>query len=150
MSTRKPHAAANGHSAIPDVATLHDLPRRQLAACNHAACAMFRGFEAIRRIQQGAAHEALAHHTAIARKLNGPCEPADLLALQADLLRFDVRRAAMYWQQLGAAVLEMQRELIGEFASMPAETNGTAAGAHGRASSPFVFRVHAQEQSSTP
>ena len=60
-------------------ANLMDLPRQQCAAATHAACAVFSGFEAMRRIQEKAAHEALKHYTDAAGRLEKGCAPADVL-----------------------------------------------------------------------
>lgn len=100
-----------GHGmALPDF--LADLGRQQLAIATDAACAMFRGSEAVRRIQQQAAQQASLRHEAAAQKLHGTCEPADLFAIQSDLLRFDLQEATHYWQQLAAAALQSQIEMM--------------------------------------
>jgi hypothetical protein len=143
MSTRKPHAAGDGSAAATDAIPLGDLPRQQLVASTNAACAVLRGFESIRRIQQATAHEALAQHRAVAQKLREPCQPMELLAMQAELVRHDLQGAAMYWQQLGAAVIEMQRELLGGIASATvAEAGLQAAQAVAPGLNPFLFTVN--------
>ena len=88
--------------------TMLDLPRQQSSAAAHAACAMFRGFEAIRRIQEQAAHQALKLHREAAERLQERCGLLDVFAVQADLARFDLEAGARYWQQLSAAALQMQ------------------------------------------
>jgi hypothetical protein len=89
-------------------ATVLDLPRQQCAVATHAACAMFSGFEAMRRIQEKAAHEALQHYSSAAHRLEGRCAPLDVLSVQMDLARFDAGAATAYWQQLAMAALQMQ------------------------------------------
>ncbi|MGZ5269672.1 MAG: phasin family protein [Ramlibacter sp.] len=152
MSTRKTQAGTGGmHAASPGPGGWTDLPRQQMAACTHAACALFRGYEAIRRIQQKAAHQALAHHQAIATRLKEPCPPMELLALQAEMLKYDLNGAAAYWQQLAAASLEMQRELLGSVVTgMQAEADEAAANgqATGPDLSPFSFKVSGAQQAS--
>lgn len=91
---------------------LTDLGRQQLAVATETACAMFRGNEAMRKIQQQAAHHASVRHQTAAQKLRGACEPADLLAIESELLRFDLQDAAHYWQQLTAAALQAQIEMM--------------------------------------
>ena len=88
-----------------------DLPRQQSAAATHAACAMFSGFEALRKIQEDAAHQALKHHSEAAERLQGSCGPLDVFSVQMDLARFDVGAAATYWQQIAAAALQMQARM---------------------------------------
>ena len=48
-------------AATPEAAwnAASDLPRQQLSLATESACAMFRGFEAMRKIQERAAHQAL-------------------------------------------------------------------------------------------
>lgn len=89
-----------------------DLGRQQLAVATDAACAMFRGSEAIRAIQRQAAHEASLRHQAAAQKLHDGCAPADLLAIQSELLRFDLQGATQYWQQITTVVLQSQIEMM--------------------------------------
>lgn len=91
---------------------LAELGRQQLAVVTDAACAMFRGSEAIRTIQQQAAHEASLRHQAAAQKLQGNCAPADLLAIPSELLRFDLQGATQYWQQITTAALQSQIEMM--------------------------------------
>lgn len=91
---------------------LTNLGRQQLAAATDAASAMFRGSEAMRAIQQQAAHEASLRHQAAAQKLHRGCAPADLLAIQSDLLRFDLQGATQYWQQITTAALQSQIEMM--------------------------------------
>ena len=150
MSTRKPPPHGNGHHAATDPASFGDLPRQQLAAGTQAACAVFRGFESMRRIQQKAAHQALAHHQAMCEKLKEPCHPMDLLAVQAELLRFDVHGAAMYWQQMASAMLDMQRELLGGVARGEAEDGGATANAAAPGFNPFFFTVSGAPHATAP
>lgn len=90
-----------------------DLGRQQLALAVEGACALFRGSEAMRKIQHQAAHQACVRHEAAVQKLRGTCEPADLLAIQSDLLRFNLQGAAEYWQALTANALKTQSEIMG-------------------------------------
>jgi hypothetical protein len=111
----RPHkkSAADSKSSPSAWAPAVDLSRQQLAVAAEGACALFRGFEAMRKIQGQAAHQALQHHSKVAARLQEPCEPADLLAMQVDLMRFDTQAAMQYWQQLAAAAVEMQTQLFG-------------------------------------
>lgn len=115
MSTRK-HSNQPAAPATPEAPAIldavNDLPRQQMAMATQAACAMFRGFEAMRKTQEHAAHRALARHSTAADKLKAPCSPAQLLELQSELLRFDIESANLYWQQLHGAALSMQAEML--------------------------------------
>jgi hypothetical protein len=153
MSSRKGAAAsASGNDHAPGMAVINDYPRQQMAAATQAACALFHGFEAIRRIQQKTAHQALAHYQQVAERLKEPCPPMELLTVQAELARFDMQGAAMYWQQLGMAMLGMEREMLAAcLAATPhlgeaEEAAGAAAYGPMAGMSPFFFSVEAGRQ----
>ena len=106
-----PSRESTGTGTTP-ASFLADLGRQQLAVATDAACALLRGSEAMRAIQHQAAHEASLRHQAAAQKLHGNCAPADLLAIQSDLLSFDLQGATQYWQQITAAALQSQVEMM--------------------------------------
>ena len=111
MESRKAAPLAAQNAMLDPVAlwaNVLDLPRQQWATATHAACALFSGWESIRRIQEKAAHAALKHYTDAAGRLGTGCAPLDVLSVQMDLARFDAEAAAGYWQQLAAATLQMQ------------------------------------------
>ncbi|MBK5206165.1 MAG: phasin family protein [Polaromonas sp.] len=91
---------------------LADLSRQQLGFVTESACAMFRGSEAVRKIQQQAAHQASEHYAAVAQKLHGACQPTDLLAIQSELLSLNLQEASQYWQKLMTAALQAQTEMM--------------------------------------
>lgn len=92
---------------------LADLPRRQLDLLARSATAVFRGSEAMRKVQQQAAHRAALHHEEAVEKLHGPCELSEVWAIQMDLLRFNMQEAAQYWQQLASTAMKVQVEIVG-------------------------------------
>jgi hypothetical protein len=100
-------------TAEPAFNTVVDFGRQQAVVATESACAIFRGFEAMRKIQEEAAHQAAQRHAESAQKLRDSCQPAELMAVQSELLRFDFYAAGRYWQQLVAAALEMQTEIAG-------------------------------------
>ena len=111
METRKPAPAKAQNATCDPLAlwsTVLDLPRQQSVAATHAACALFGGFEAMRKIQEKAAHAALGHYTDAAHRLEKHCAPLDVLSVQMELARFDAEAAAAYWQELASAVLQTQ------------------------------------------
>lgn len=128
MSAKTPRTAVSPKTGSIDAPQnfLADLGRQQLAAATDAACAMFRGSEAMRAIQQQAAHEASLRHQAAAQKLHGSCAPADLLAIQSELLRFDLQGATQYWQQITTAALQSQIEMMASASQLL--TNGQNGG----------------------
>ena len=78
-----------------------------------ASSAMFRGFEAMRGIQQEAAQQTSARHKTAANRLREATTPADLMTIPFGLLQDDLQSAARYWQDLAAAALETQTEIMG-------------------------------------
>jgi hypothetical protein len=111
MTPTSTRTAAN--DKIAGLNAFTDLGRQQMVVMTEGAAAVFRGFEAIRKIQEDFAHKAFARHSTAAEKLRGNCQPADAVALQSDLVRFDAEGAMQYWQQVTAAALEMQTEVLG-------------------------------------
>ena len=90
-----------------------DWGRQQMAVAAEGASMMYRGFEAMRRVQEQTAHHAAERHAEIAERMRARTPPADLIALQSQLLRDDLEDATRYWQQLAAAAMEMNSQLLG-------------------------------------
>ena len=121
-----PNGAAHGGPAPSGAASgtaswslLADISHQQMAMATEGAAALFRGAKALRQIQHDAAHHATLRHETAARKLHAGCAPAELMAIQSDLLRFDMEEAASYWQQLAGAAMRTQAEVMGSAAPMP-------------------------------
>lgn len=91
---------------------LTELSRQQLAVATESSSALYRGSEAMRKVQQETAHEASVRHAEAAHKLCSPCQPAELLSIQTELLRANMQSATHYWQQLVVAALQMHREMM--------------------------------------
>jgi len=114
--TAKPSRSASVGDAATDISTapnlLTDLPRRQMALLSQSASAIYRGSEAVRQIQQQAAQRAAEHHQEAMEKLRGTRDFNEVMAIQAELLRYNLQESAQYWQQLTSAVLKLQAEMI--------------------------------------
>jgi hypothetical protein len=89
-----------------------ELPRRQLALMAQSASAMYRCSEDLRRLQQEAADRATEHYEEAVDRLRGDCDYSELMSVQAEMLRFNFQEAAQYWQQLAAAGMKMQAEMV--------------------------------------
>jgi hypothetical protein len=109
---RRPVAAA-GQGKVSGFDFLADFGREQLAVMMDASAAMFRGFETMRTIQQQAAQQASARHETAANQMRGNCAPNDLMTVPFGLLQEDLQGATRYWQELAAAALETQTEIMG-------------------------------------
>jgi hypothetical protein len=111
-SNSKRGNGASQAAALPDpLAAAGDLQRMQMRMATESLCAVFRAFEAMRRVQEHAAHTALTRHAAAVERLNRPCDTSELMNIQSDLMKFDLEAAGQYWQQLWAAGMQMQAEL---------------------------------------
>ena len=109
---RRPVADA-GQGKVSGFDFLADFGREQLAMMMDAYAAMFRGFEAMRGIQQQAAQQASARHETAANQMRGTFAPNDLMTIPFGLLQEDLQSATRYWQELAAAALETQTEIMG-------------------------------------
>ncbi|MEO8656520.1 MAG: phasin family protein [Ramlibacter sp.] len=105
-------AAANGEDTASPINLVTDLPRRQLAMLSQSASTLYRGSEALRQIQQQAAERASRQHQEAAEKLRDSRDFGEVMAIQTELLRFNLQESAQYWQQLATAVLKLQSEMI--------------------------------------
>lgn len=114
MSTRSQRGSSTRGTNIPASALTAwaDLPRRQLALATYSATAFLRGSQELRRIQQETAERATQHHEETAERLREPCDFSDLVALQAELVRFNLQEAAHYWNQLANAALKWQADMV--------------------------------------
>ncbi len=115
MSTQNSRVAKTPESAhaesTPSKTLLSDLSRQQFSLVADSACAMFKGVEAMRKIQQEAAHQASQQYELAAQKIRNASASADFLTIASELMRFDMQEATRYWQQLAAAALEAQVEM---------------------------------------
>jgi len=97
---------------INPLTALADWPRRQLALMTFSTTALLRGSQELRRIQQESAERATQHHEEVAERLREPCDYSDLIALQAELARFNLQEAAHYWNQLANAAFKWQADIV--------------------------------------
>ena len=104
--------AANSPGKLFPVNFFTELGRSQMAMMAKSVSALCHGSEAMRGIQQSAAHEASVHHAEIAQKLFQPCVSSDLMAMQAELLRHNLQSAGKYWQQLAAQMMQTQVDMV--------------------------------------
>lgn len=110
-SSRSPASHASG-TDLASWKALTELSRQQLGVVSEGSSAIYRGSEALRKIQQEAAHEASVRHAQAAKKLLSPCEPADVLALQTELMRSNMQSATHYWEQFMVVALQTQRDMM--------------------------------------
>jgi hypothetical protein len=54
----------------------------------------------------------MQHHEEAAERLAEPCDFSDLVALQTELVSFNMREAANYWSQLANAAFRLQADMV--------------------------------------
>lgn len=89
-----------------------DLPRRQLSLMTHSATAIFRGAQELRRIQQEAAQRATLQAEEAAERLRDPLDITEVMALQNELVRFNLQETTQFWAQVANAALKWQADLV--------------------------------------
>lgn len=99
-----------GNAPLPNF--LSDVGREQFAVFIEAAGNWFRSREAMRRVQQEMAHQALVVHESAAQKLRHSAAPADLLDVHAELLRFYLQSPSHYWEQVAKTSLYTHIEMM--------------------------------------
>jgi hypothetical protein len=114
MSTKKTHAPAARPAPAPSAAwsAPAGAGRQQLAVATESADILRRGFEAVRKINELAVQGAVARYSKAAENFKAPRQPLDLLTIQSEFMRSQFEGATTYWQELSAAAMEMQAELL--------------------------------------
>jgi hypothetical protein len=92
--------------------------QQQAAAVTACGTALFEGFEEMRKVQARTAQDCAERQAAIAEKLKRPGGAGEVLALQAELVGWGIEGAARYWQEIGAAALEMQTRMLGSMGQL--------------------------------
>jgi hypothetical protein len=110
---RRPRHAATPHAGTGAPAVLGEFGREQFATVMDTSCAIFRGLEALRTIQQRTASETAARHRAAAHELRAAAAPGDLFAIARAVWQADLDAANGAWQALIGAALEAQTEILG-------------------------------------
>jgi hypothetical protein len=112
-TSRSSNGETTSAASLATLGPLTDLPRQQMALIAQSASALLRASESVRKVQQQTAHRAFTQHQELAERLRAPCDFNELIAMQGELLRFNLQEAAQYWQQIFTAGLKAQAELVG-------------------------------------
>lgn len=91
---------------------LMEMGRHQLALVAEGTRALCRRSEALRKIQQEAAHNASVFHAETGEKLFSLRDPGELMSIQSELMRFALRSASNYWQQIFANAMNTPVEMM--------------------------------------
>ncbi|CAA9409501.1 MAG: hypothetical protein AVDCRST_MAG51-1338, partial [uncultured Ramlibacter sp.] len=99
--------------SIPAQAAVAGLARQQMAALADNASAVFRASEVIQQVQLQAAQRVALLHQQTAEKLREVSSPGDLFGIQSNLMLSGWQETAQYCQELTAAGMKLQSELLG-------------------------------------
>lgn len=86
--------------------------RDQLAEVAEATSVMYSATESIQQINQQLTQRAALRHQQIADRLREASSPAELLAIQSTMFTSGLQEAAQYWQDVAAATLKVQTEMM--------------------------------------
>jgi hypothetical protein len=86
--------------------------QNQLAEVAEATAVIYSATESIQQINQQLTQRAALRHKQIADRLRQASNPAELLAIQSEMITSGLQEAAQYWQDLAAAALKVQTEMM--------------------------------------
>ncbi|MDQ3060051.1 MAG: phasin family protein [Pseudomonadota bacterium] len=93
-------------------AQLTSQARNQLAEVAEATSVMYNATESIQQINQQLTQRAALRHQQIADRLREANSPVELLAIQSTMFTSGLQEAAQYWQDVAAATLKVQSEMM--------------------------------------
>lgn len=113
MSIKKSSVSGKLSQDLNPWTAVADFVQQQAAVATESSGVIFRGFEAMRKVQEHAGQRAVTRHAAALQKMTAAKDPADVVAAQSQLLMADSENAIQCWQEFGAAAMEMQAEILG-------------------------------------
>lgn len=93
-------------------AALTEQTRHQLTDVAETTSVMYRAAESLQQIHQQLTQRVALRHQQMTERLREANSPADLMTIQATLLTSGIQEAAQYWQDLAAAGLKIQADLM--------------------------------------
>ena len=114
--------------AAPGQLAAADLARQQLAAMADGASAVLHASEVFGQVRQQAMQRAALMHQQTAEKLRSISSPAELLTIQSGLMMSSLQESTQFWQELTAATMKLQAEMVGRV-SQPQSPGTNVAGA---------------------
>jgi hypothetical protein len=131
--------AANAQDAsIPGQTAVNEITRQQLAAVADGASALLRASEVISQVQQQAVQRAALTQQQTAEKLRSMNHPGELLIIQSGLMMTNMQEAAQYMQELTAASLRLQAEVLGRVGQQQSAGSNVAGAAMSPVMSPMM------------
>jgi Phasin protein len=115
MSTTTSRASAqrkNSDTESGQSNFLMEMGRHQLALVAEGARALCCRSEALRKIQQEAAHDASVFHAETGERLFSLRDPGELMSIQSELMRFALSSASNYWRQIIANAMNTPVDMM--------------------------------------
>lgn len=111
-ATTRKAAAPTDTDTIAERSGSADFARQQLASGAEAAAVLYRAAEAVQQINLQLVQRAALRQQQLAEKLRTITNPAEVMSLETSLLSVGVQEATQYLQELAAAAMAMQGELM--------------------------------------
>jgi hypothetical protein len=105
-------AAPQTADTVADRSGTADFARQQLASGAEAAAVLYRAAEAVQQINLQLVQRAALRQQQLAEKLRTITNPAEVMSLETSLLSVGMQEATQYLQELAAATMAMQSELM--------------------------------------
>jgi hypothetical protein len=131
-STNAQDGAISGQTAV------NEITRQQLAAVADGASALLRASEVISQVQQQAVQRAALTQQQTAEKLRSMNHPGELLIIQSGLMMTGMQEAAQYLQELTAASMRLQAEMLGRVGQQQGATSNVTGAAMSPVMSPMM------------
>jgi hypothetical protein len=133
-----PRAQTTQDGSIPGQTAVNEITRQQLAAVADGASALLRASEVITQVQQQAVQRAALTQQQTAEKLRSMNHPGELLIIQSGLMMTGMQEAAQYLQELTAASLRLQAEMLGRAGQQQGASSNVAGAAMSPVMSPMM------------
>lgn len=108
MTTKTTRQASNRQGNFADAPLdVAGQVRHHLALATSAGSMVYQATEAMQKVQQQWTERAALRHQQLSDRLQDANSSADVLAIQASMMTSSLQEAALYWQDLSAAGLQV-------------------------------------------
>lgn len=132
-TTRTTTTTTEGET-LPGQNAINEITRQQLAAIADGASSLLRASEVLGQVQQQAMQRAALTQQQTAEKLRSMNHPGELMIIHSGLVMTTVQETAQFWQELTAAGMRLQAEMMGRVG----QQQNTGSNVAGAAISPVV------------
>jgi hypothetical protein len=104
--------AAEAAAGAADQTGMTEIARQQLSMAVDATSVLYRATEAVQQIQHQMTQRAALRYQQMADKLRAATSPAEVFAIQSSLFTSGMQEATQYLQDLAAASMKMQGDIM--------------------------------------